>query len=429
MSRGRNGRPRPRPFSTPSRSNARRAKRTVLRELLVLTACLGVLLVYLALERIRLDRGRRRVPRRIAVTGTRGKSSVVRLVAAGLRASGARVLAKTTGSEPVLIFPDGSEREIKRSGPASIREQVHLVALAASSGADTLVAEMMSIGAECLAAESRRILRPGTLAMTNVRLDHLDEMGRDKVAIARTLSGAIPERADIFIPEEEVCPPFEEAAARTGSKLHAVVRAAAGAGPGEGSSAPPGEFEPNLRLARAVLGSLGIDDRTIERGMSGAVPDAGSLRVWRGSFGGRQRQAVCVSLFAANEPESSAAALLKVKAMVPFAGRPLAGLLSLREDRGDRTLQWVRSAGEGFFREFFAVVLIGPPGRAALRMIRRRIAADDAPFSFFDGSSPEELMDRVFSLTPGEPVIVGLGNFVGLGASLVRFWEHQGNRL
>ena len=39
--------------------------------------------------------------RRVAVTGTRGKSGVTRLIASGLRASGAKVVAKTTGSRPV----------------------------------------------------------------------------------------------------------------------------------------------------------------------------------------------------------------------------------------------------------------------------------------------------------------------------------------
>jgi poly-gamma-glutamate synthase PgsB/CapB len=359
------------------------------------------------------------------VTGTRGKSGVTRLIAAGLRASGARVLAKTTGSRPVLIFPDGSEREIIRSGPASVREQVRLVGLAAAAGADTLVAEMMSIGGEFLAAESRRILRPRTLAVTNVRLDHLDEMGREKDAIARTLASAVPDGADIFIPAEEVRPAFEAAAARRGSKLHAVVREAGSGPPGSGPRLPSGEFEPNRRLARAVLAHLGLDDRTIERGLADAAPDPGSLRVWRGAFGDPPREAFCVSLFAANEPESSAAALLKVREMVPsFAGRPLVGLLSLREDRGDRTLQWVRAAGQGFFREFSAVILIGLPARAALRKIGRR---PGPPFSHFEDRSPETLMDRAVALAPGEPIVVGLGNFVGLGDDLVRYWERKGS--
>ena len=343
-----------------------------------------------------------------------------------MRASGARVLAKTTGSKPVLIFPDGSEREIARAGPASVREQIRLVALAAESGAEVLVAEMMSVGAECLATESRRILRPGTLAVTNVRIDHLDEMGHDKAAIARTLASAIPEHADIFIPEEEVAPAFEAAAVRTGSTLRVVPRRPAGDGLGAGPRLPFGEFEPNWRLAAAVLESLGVSFKTIERGLAAAAPDPGSLRVWRCASGEPARPAVCVSLFAANEPESSAAALLKVKEVVPFAGRPIVAILSLREDRGDRTLQWVRAAGEGFFSDFSFVILMGSPARAALRKIRRFAGPGRPLFSVADARSPEALMARAMTLAPGEPVIVGLGNFVGPGDDLVRYWEQIG---
>ncbi|MGZ5496814.1 MAG: poly-gamma-glutamate synthase PgsB [Candidatus Aminicenantales bacterium] len=395
-----------------------------MRELLVLTACLGFFLLYLAAERVRLDRALRRVPRRVAVTGTRGKSGITRLVAAGLRASGAKVLAKTTGSKPVLILPDGSEREIIRTGPASVREQVRLVELAASSGAGVLVVEMMSIGAECLAAESERILRPQTLAVTNVRLDHLDEMGGAKDEIARTMAAAIPRRADVFVPAEELQPAFEEAAARQGSRVHVVPKALEE--PEAELGLPLGEFEPNRRLARAVLGSMGLDNRTIERGFAAAVPDAGSLRIWRGTFGVPPLPAVCVSLFAANEPESSAAALLEVERMIPMAGRPLVGLLSLREDRGDRTLQWVRAAGEGFFRGFSSVFLLGPPARAAIRKIRRRPGPGSPIFDLVESRSAEDVMSRVLSSAPDAPIVVGLGNFVGPGDELVRYWEGRG---
>jgi poly-gamma-glutamate synthase PgsB/CapB len=362
----------------------------------------------------------------VAVTGTRGKSGVTRLVAAGLRESGVRVLAKTTGSKPILIFPDGSEREIPRAGPGSIREQVRLVFLAAATGADFLVSEMMSIGAECLAAESRQILRPGTLALTNVRLDHLDEMGRRKNDIARSLALAFPEQADIFIPKEEIYPVFEESAVRTASRLHPVAPLATVVEPSPGPRLSFGEFEPNVRLALAVLASLGVERETAERGVAGASPDFGSLRVWRGRFGDPPRPAVCVSAFAANDPESSAAALLKIGGEFPHALRRWVGFLSLREDRGDRTLQWVRAAGEGFFREFARVVLLGPPARAALRKIRKSSLPGCTVFSVFDGSSPEVLMNRVVSAAPGEPIVVGLGNIVGPGERLVRFWDEKG---
>lgn len=364
------------------------------------------------------------MPRRIAVTGTRGKSGVTRLVAAGLRASGARVLAKTTGSRPVLIFPDGTEREILRPGPASVREQIRLASLAAAAGADTLVAEMMSVGGECLAAEARAILRPGTLAVTNVRLDHLDAMGRDRSAIARTLAEAVPPRAAVFIPEEEAGPAFAAAARRRGATLHPVAP-----DPADGASLLPGDFEPNRRLARAILAACGVDRATAEAGFAAAAPDPGHMSIRSGDFGRPARPADCVNLFAANEPDSSAASLRRVEAVLPFSGRPVIGVLSLRQDRGDRTRQWIGAAKDGFFRGFAALALIGPGAPAALGPFRRTVRPAGPAVTLVAARSPEAIMDAVMALGPGPapPVVVGLGNFVGPGEGLVRFWERQGS--
>ena len=46
-----------------------------------------------------------KIPIRIHVNGTRGKSSVTRLIAAGLRAGGLNTFAKTTGTIPRIINP------------------------------------------------------------------------------------------------------------------------------------------------------------------------------------------------------------------------------------------------------------------------------------------------------------------------------------
>ena len=59
----------------------------------------------------------RAIPIRVHVNGTRGKSSVTRLIAAGLRAGGVRAVAKTTGSAARYIRADGSEEPVVRAGP------------------------------------------------------------------------------------------------------------------------------------------------------------------------------------------------------------------------------------------------------------------------------------------------------------------------
>jgi hypothetical protein len=160
--------------------------------------------------------------------------------------------------------------------------------------------------------------------------------------------------------------------------------------------------------------------------MAGAAPDFGALRAWRCRFGIEGRQAVCVSAFAANDPASSSVTLDRIGRRLPFAGRPLIGLLSLREDRGDRTLQWISAAGEGFFRDFATVVLLGPTSRPALRRFRKGAGPGGARFSRFTGLDPEALMDRISGMEGEEPLVVGLGNIVGWGERLVRYWSEKG---
>ena len=72
-------------------------------------AALACCIVWLGAAAWRHRRHLRAIPVRIHVAGTRGKSTTTRLIAAGLRAGGLRVVAKTTGTEPRLIYPDGSE--------------------------------------------------------------------------------------------------------------------------------------------------------------------------------------------------------------------------------------------------------------------------------------------------------------------------------
>lgn len=295
-----------------------------------------------------------------------------------------------------------------------------MIGRAAGAGAGVVVAETMSIAGECLLTESRRILRPGILALTNVRLDHLEAMGRSREEIAGTLAAAIPEGATVLFPAEEFHTVFKETAKKLGSRLSPVEGDLGG-----DVRLPFEEFEPNIRLALAVLESLGVDRETAVRGMSRAAPDFGSLRIWTVPCGIPPRPSVCVSAFAANDPESSAAVLARIREIVP-AGRAYVGLLSLRDDRGDRTLQWIRAAADGFFRGFEAVAVLGSPAPAAARKLRRVLGREIRKFSFDPDPEPAELMDAITTSAAREPVVIGFGNIVGPGERIVRHWEATG---
>ncbi len=402
---------------------------------LVLCGLLAALLATWAVEAVVHARRLRRVPLRIAVTGIRGKSSVARLIAAALREGGGAVTAKTTGSRPVAIGPDGSERTIARLGAASILEQRGIVARAAREGSRALVAEMMAVRPETLRAESRRLLRPGLLAITNVRADHLDAMGADRDAIARSLSAAIPERGVVFVPAEDNHPAFAAAASRAGAEIVPVPPM--DEEERERIRLPYEEFEPNIRLALAVAERAGVTRTTAAEGIARVVPDYGSLKMWRigpsATTGGSYD---AVSLFAANEPESTRMALDRARSILDREGRrPWIGLLALRRDRGDRTIQWVDALASGAFADLSSILMLGDRAHAAERRFRRRAAkAAAVPRPRVLASSArrageivaEALAEAGASASP--PVIVGIGNMVGIGESLVGLWDAAGSR-
>ncbi len=378
----------------------------------VAAACLGGWLLFLLVERIMLDRRRRRIPVRVAVTGTRGKSTVTRFVAAALRESGFRVLAKTTGSRPVLILPDGTEREIARRGPATILEQKKLVRLAARLGANALVAEMMSIRSECLSAESERILGPGVLILTNARLDHVEAMGKTREEVAACLASAFPPNGTVILPEEELGPVFAERAAVRGVRIVAARR-------DEGLPVPEGEFEVNVRLAVAAARALGADEAAALRGVASARPDFGSLKVRDVRRGGAGPDIVFVSAFAANDPESTALVLEKAFTDPVVRGRRAIGLLNLRADRGDRTLQWAEALEAGGFARFDTLALAGSPSRALAFRLRRRSGWKGQRLVVLREKIPVRVFAELAAVAGGPAVVVGLGNIGGLGADLV----------
>jgi len=85
------------------------------------------------------------IPIRIHVNGTRGKSSVTRLIGAALRAGGISNITKVTGTFPRLIIEDGSETYIHRKASANIIEQLSIVKFAASRKVQALVMECMAL--------------------------------------------------------------------------------------------------------------------------------------------------------------------------------------------------------------------------------------------------------------------------------------------
>lgn len=325
----------------------------------------------------------------------------------------------------MLILPDGSEREISRAGRPSVLEQKKVLKLAARWGVDAVVCEMMSIKSDCLKAESHSLLRPQVLLITNVRLDHIDDMGGTKAAVAQSMATAIHAGCTVLVPEEECYPAFEEAAERAGAR---VLRIPPGPFPedsagGRAESRP--EFEENRNLALAAAGFLGVDRETGRRGIEKSRPDFGSLKVWKLRLDCPSRIWYAASLFAANDPESSGRALFHLQSLdIAFPSRTI-GLLNLRQDRGDRTLQWFRVLETNFFLGFQRLVFIGDHA-SALDRRKKWAVYPGLQVSALPDRDSRAIMAKLAAGEPGDALIVGLGNMGGLGEDLVEYWAQAG---
>src|SRR5690625_7894334 len=109
-----------------------------------MTTIAGILVILLALgvmETVMHRRILRRLPVRVHVNGTRGKTSVVRLIAAGLRGGGKRVCSKTTGSFAAVTGPDGKDYPLYRPNQPNIIEQMRVMRRLAGVEPEIIVME------------------------------------------------------------------------------------------------------------------------------------------------------------------------------------------------------------------------------------------------------------------------------------------------
>jgi poly-gamma-glutamate synthase PgsB/CapB len=385
--------------------------------MIVLLLCVAGLVLYLMIERVKIDRWRRAIPQTIIVTGTRGKSSVVRMLASVLRAEKRRVLAKTTGSSPRLLWPDGSETEIRRRGPASILEQKKLLRQAATRKVDTLVAEVMSIHPENHFVEAQQILKPDVVAVTNCWPDHIDAQGFTEEDVAATLCLGIPQQATVVVPAAAHSTVIVSAVEAVDGKLIVVDEDASKTIRQRVTVLEDVEFSGNVDLVYGLAKHLGIDDSSIEAGLATVKRDIGAFSVRTLRAGEPTKRLITVNAFGANDPTSTYLVLSKAREVLPEASH-LVGLMCLRSDRPDRTAQWLASLqGEPSVPYDRLYVT----GRHASVVARRVPIAQELRHG-----SPKSVMDTIASEADDDTVVFGFGNFVGMGETLVELWTREG---
>lgn len=276
----------------------------------------------LLIERARAARERKKIPHVVHVNGTRGKSTVSRLIAAGLRAGGIKVCCKTTGTDPMILHADGSEERIHRRGKANIKEQIATLLTAAREGSEVLVIECMAVQPEYQRTCQRDILRADIGVITNVRRDHTDVMGERLEDICDALSNTIPDGGVLFTAENNMSERLKRAAELKKCDFFQILPS---------SDLPDFDFPENIALALAVCQKLGVERETALNGMRHYCRDPYALSAYRWHGG------LFFNGMSINDMQSTCMIWAMLKEKYRLEDKRLILLVNNRADRGSRT--------------------------------------------------------------------------------------------
>ncbi|NLX06161.1 MAG: poly-gamma-glutamate synthase PgsB [Phycisphaerae bacterium] len=380
-----------------------------------------VLLVAIGLiEGLLHRRNLRRIPIRIHVNGTRGKSSVARLIAAGLREGGIRTCAKTTGTLPRMILPDGFEYPIFRPARANVIEQVRILDRAADSGVEALVIECMALLPRLQWISESRLVRSTHGVITNARADHLDVMGPTERDVALALAGSTPLGGTLFTAEQRHREIFEHTAEDRGSRLVCVnEKDFAAVTDEELAGFSYVEHRENIALALRVCQELGVERQTALRGMWAATPDPGVMKVYQVEFFGRR--IIFINGFAANDPESTERIWNIALEHFPQVDRRVA-LFNCRADRPDRS--WQLGEVCPSWRPADNYVLMG----TGTFIFARAAAAgglDLMKITFVENQEVHRIFETLVGLGGKSMLVMGMGNIGGQGLEMVQYFQNR----
>ena len=129
---------------------------------------------------------------RISVQGTRGKTSLSISLHSEIVERGKTSLCKVTGALPLLCI-GRDVKVLKRKGPTRLYENLFNV-----RHSDYCVLENQGISPYTMRVFNELFVRPQIIAVTNVRLDHVEEMGRTREKIAKSIASSFGKAEIVF---------------------------------------------------------------------------------------------------------------------------------------------------------------------------------------------------------------------------------------
>ena len=351
------------------------------------------------------------IPMRIHVNGTRGKSSVTRLIAAGLRAGGKRTFAKTTGTAPRVIDSEGIDRIIHRLRSPSIGEQVRLLKYFSAEKPDVVVMECMAVQPQYQWISEHQMVKSDIGVITNARPDHLDEMGPTDVDVVRSLCNSVPIDGTLITAEEKHKNILEKVAEQNGSEF--LYSDEGSITDSELNKFSYIEHPQNIAIALDVCKKMGIKRDVALTGMHSVKPDLGALIVWK--LKGENGSLQFVNGMAANDPVSTLQIWKFVIDRYPTTSGS-AVFFNSRDDRPLRTNQMLELTFEEIKPEHFII----RGDKIASKVNRLIHHSPETKVQIFPLDDKIDSVSKSILDLPEDILVFAIGNQVGEGQNILQ---------
>ncbi len=387
--------------------------------MLILIFATLALIIFWIIEYLRHYRNIKKIPVRVHVNGTRGKSSVTRLISAGLRAGGLKTIAKTTGTLPRVIHEDGTESAIIRLAGANIIEQKYIFRYAAAKNPDAIVIECMAVNPVLQWITERKFVQSTISVITNSRLDHLDLMGETIESVTKCLCNTIPDNGVCYTSEREQFKTMEDVAKKRNTEIHSISPTEISPEEMEGFGYI--EHPDNVALSLEICKKIGVPRDVALKGMQEMQPDPGALKKY--TVEENNKKIVFYNVFAANDPDSTKMIWLNIISHLK-SGQQKIIILNSRADRYFRSIQLLDVCAE---LDFDYLLLTGERTEQLYKdALKRKI--DEKKLRELGELETNILFDKIKELTIKESHIVGIGNIAGArkyGGQIVKYFKEK----
>lgn len=356
-----------------------------------------LLFLFLAIENKILLKIKKSIPVRIHVFGTRGKTTLTCEIYNHARITGLRIMGKTTGDVPLLLYPDGHKKILKRYGPARIREYIKCLKLSSQLNCNAVVFECMAITPETIIA-ANKILSPTHVLITNTRPDHHETMGIKPEDIAKTIALCVNSNSKNYIINDENSEYIHERAKLIGADYVSL-------------DCETGVITPivNALAADLQLPRCNGSNLQLSRFIKYHHPSVGTF-----SF---------LDIFSTNDTVSSEIILNSAMAQVRSESKngittPLIAIFSTRCNRPLRTIAFIDWMVKN--NHFIDCYILGDHAAFARISMMRHSKSSLGSF-FYIQSSPVKLLMNIRARYGENSYLVGIGNAHGYGEKFREF--------